>query len=191
MILNEDNLQAVLKTLGSNIEKRLKEIGMSRKQLAEKIGISQNSISGYIRGKQLPKFDKLYNISIALETSLSELMSGDVYSLQTKESIEKAKKQAVKDCEVTDAIETLEGIGWECHKKENGEWQLFRQKTLTDFLSVITEGAKVKCVELPDGDETLLALSHMVKKAALQALNSNDAIQTVNKQLDEMLSISK
>ena len=188
---NESNLDVVLKTLGGNIEKRLKEIGMSRKQLAEKIGISQNSISGYIRGKQLPKFDKLYSISVALETSLSELTGGDIYSLQTKESIEKAKKQAVRDYKIADAKEILDNIGWECYKKENGDWQLFRQKTLTDFLSVITEGAKVKSVNLPDGDETLFALSHMVKQAALQALNSNDAIQTVNKQLDEMLSIAK
>lgn len=191
MTLSESNLQVVLKTLGGNIEQRLQKVGMTRKELAEKVGVSQNSISGYIRGKQLPKFDKLYNISVALETSLSELMGGDVYSLQTKESIEKAKKQAVRDYEIADAKEILEGVGWECYKKENGEWQLFRQKTLTDFLSVITEGAKVKRVELPDGDETLLALSHMVKHAAIQALNSNDAIQTINKQLDEMLSIAK
>ena len=60
MTLVETELQNVLESLGKNIENRLKEIGMTRKTRAEKIGVSQNSISGYIRGTQLPKFDKLF-----------------------------------------------------------------------------------------------------------------------------------
>lgn len=187
----ETELQNVLESLGKNIENRLKEIGMTRKTLAEKIGVSQNSISGYIRGTQLPKFDKLFYISRALDTSISELTGGDVYSLQTKESIKRAKEQAVKEYEVQDAVGILDKVGWECYKNENGEWELFRQKTLMDFLSVITEGAKVNRVSLPDGDDTLIAVAEMVKQTALQVLNSNDAMRTLNKQLDEKLSIVK
>lgn len=187
----ETELQNVLESLGKNIENRLKEIGMTRKTLAEKIGVSQNSISGYIRGTQLPKFDKLFYISRALETSISELTGGDVYSLQTKESIKRAKEQAVKEYEVQDAVGILDKVGWECYKNENGEWELFRQKTLMDFLSVITEGAKVNRVSLPDGDETLIAIAEMVKQTALQVLNSTDAMKTLNRQLDAKLSIVK
>lgn len=190
MLINSE-LQNVLEKLGKNIEKRLKEIGMTRKALAEKVGVSQNSISGYIRGTQLPKFDKLYNISVALDTSLSELTGGDVYSLQTKESIERAKKQAVKEYELTDAIQILEGVGWECYRKENGAWELFRQKTFNDFLEIITDGAKIKRVQLTGGDETLITLARMVKQGAIEHFNSTSAIKDLNAKLDEILSVEK
>ena len=186
----DERLNELLKSLGKNIENRLNEIGMTRKELAKKTGVSQNSVSGYIRGTQLPKFDTLCNISIALETSVSELTGGDVQNLQTKEIIEKAKKQAVKEYQIEDATQIFQGIGFESHRLENGEWQLFRQKTIDDFLTILTDGVKVKYLSLPN-DDTLITLSQTVKSSAIQALNANSAMKELSEKLDKQFSITE
>lgn len=188
MTANKTELKNILENLGKNIEKRMKEIGMSRKTLAEKIGVSQNSVSGYIRGIQSPRFDSLYNISVALGVSIIELVGGDVYIAQTQSLIEKAQKQSVYETELAIAKETLEGLGFECYRKDSGDWQLFRQKTLNDFLEIISDGAKVRYIKLPN-DETVISLSDIVRKAAIDNLNGSAAIKDLTERLDKFLTV--
>lgn len=186
MKTNNANLKAIIEIVGSNIAKRLKELGMTRKRLAEEVGVSQNSISGYIRGKQLPKFEKLYDISVALKTTISELTGGDAISAQTKNE----SKKAVLSYQLADAQQILNGVGWLCYKDtDSGEWYLVRQKNIEDVLSLLTDGgAKPKTIRLPDGDITLIALAQTVKDAAIKALDSTKTLEELNNQLDKMSS---
>lgn len=187
----KDNSE-ILKALGATIERRLKEKNMTRKQLAEQIHVSQNSISKYIRGEQKLSFDTICAVSIALEVTISELFAGDFAAIQTREQIKKSVENALHEYEVTSAVATLEKVGWECCQKENGDWELYRQKTLEEVFSSLTEDMpKVKCIILPDGDSTLIALADQVSRLAIDTLKQSEQMRTLNDKLDRVLGTLK
>ena len=187
----KDNSE-ILKALGATIERRLKEKDMTRKQLAEQIHVSQNSISKYIRGEQKLSFDTICAVSIALDLTISELFAGDFAAIQTREQIKKSVENALHAHELKSSVATLEKVGWECYQKENGDWQLFRQKTLEEVFSSLTEDMpKVKCIDLPDGDDTLIAIADQVSSLAIDTLKQSEQMRTLNDKLDKVLGILK
>lgn len=187
----KDNSE-IQKALGATIERRLKEKGVSRKQLAEQIHVSQNSVANYIKGEQKLSFDTICAVSDALNLTISELFAGDFAAIQTREQIKKSVDSALHEYKLKSAVATLETVGWECHKLENGEWQLFRQKTFEEiFSSLSLDNPKVKCIRLPDGDNTLISLAEQVERLALDTLKQSEQMKTLNSKLDNILSVDK
>lgn len=187
----KDNSE-IQKALGATIERRLKEKGLSRKQLAEQIHVSQNSVAKYVKGEQKLSFDTICAISNALDLTVSELFAGDFAAIQTREQIKKSVDSALHEYKLKSAVATLETVGWECHRLENGEWQLFRQKTLEEvFSSLSSDNPKVKCILLPDGDSTLISLAEQVERLALDTLKQSEQMKTLNSKLDNILSVDK
>lgn len=181
----------ILKALGATIERRLKEKNMTRKQLAEQIHVSQNSVSKYIKGEQKLSFDSICAVSIALDLTISELFAGDFAAIQTREQVKRSVETALHEYKLKWAVATLENVGWECLQKENGIWELYRQKTLEEVFSSLTEGYQVKCIQLPDGDTTLIALAEQVERLAIDTLKQSEQIQTLNDKLDRVLGTLK
>lgn len=187
----KDNSE-IQKALGATIERRLKEKNMTRKQLAEQIHVSQNSVAKYVKGEQKLSFDTICAISNALDLTVSELFAGDFAAIQTREQIKKSVDSALHEYKLKSAVATLEIVGWECHRLENGEWQLFRQKTLEEvFSSLSLDNPKVKCIRLPDGDNTLISLAEQVERLALDTLKQSEQMKTLNSKLDNILSVDK
>lgn len=186
---NTKDNSAILKALGATIERRLKEKNMTRKQLAEQIHVSQNSVSKYIKGEQKLSFDTICAVSNALDLTTSEMFAGDFAAIQSREQIKKAVEKALNEYKLKSAIATLEKVGWECYQNENGDWELYRQKTLEEVFSSITEGmTQIKCIKLPDGDSTLIALAEQVERTALDTLQQSEAMKTLNNRFDKLLT---
>ena len=187
----KDNSET-LKALGATIERRLKEKNMTRKQLAEQIHTSQTSVGKYLKGEQKLSFDTICAVSDALDLTISELFAGDFAAIQTREQIKKSVENALHEYKLKSAVATLETVGWECHRLENGEWQLFRQKTLEEvFSSLSLDNPKVKCIRLPDGDFTLIELADHVSRLAIDTLKQSEQMRTLNDKLDGVLGILK
>ena len=176
-INNTRDNSEIQKALGATIERRLKEKNMTRKQLADKIHVSQNSVANYIKGEQKLSFDTICAVSNALDLTISELFAGDFAAIQTREQIKKSVDSALQ---------------WECHRLENGGWQLFRQKTLEEVFSSLTlDNPQVKCIMLPDGDSLLISLAEQVERLALDTLKQSEQMKTLNSKLDNILSVDK
>lgn len=52
-----------------------KEKGLKQKELAEKVGINWQALSSYEQGYRRPDLVTLYNLSVALECSMDDLVA--------------------------------------------------------------------------------------------------------------------
>ena len=180
-----ENVTENLKKLGENIEKRRKKLGMSRAELAQRIGLSINSVSGYARGKQQPTFETLCKLADALETTLVELMGGELQNLQTENLISQEREKAVEEYQLGEAENIFSAVGWDFERK-NGKIGLVRRKSLEEIEDFLNEGTKIKLLMF-DSDETLIAMARVVRDTALQIFNSSAAADNLNKKLSERI----
>ena len=88
--------------LGKNIQKYRKLNKLTQEKLAEAVDVDINSISSIERGKYFPTPDNLVKISIALNTSLSDLFtfhpfeSCEEYEKEIKNNINLIRNDMVK-----------------------------------------------------------------------------------------------
>lgn len=67
-----------LKEIGQRIIKRREYLGLSQKKLAEKIGLTTQFIYYAEHGKREMRLKNLLKLSIALETSVDYLLTGEI-----------------------------------------------------------------------------------------------------------------
>lgn len=75
MVMEDNRMKAELK---DRLREALEDNKMKPIELSEKTGIPKSMISYYLSGKSIPKSDRIYKISLALEINEAWLMGYDV-----------------------------------------------------------------------------------------------------------------
>lgn len=108
-----------LNKIGSFISSTRKELGITQQQLAEKLHVTFQSVSKWEKGTTSPSIDALYDLSIALEVSVDEILRGeriesDGFSY-SKSGVDitytDTIKQEMKQHLLTDDRRVLNGLG--------------------------------------------------------------------------------
>lgn len=71
MAMSEADL---MHTISGNIRSLMEETGYSRKDLSRDTGIPESSISYYIRGRKLPGVKAIFNLCMALDCEVEDIV---------------------------------------------------------------------------------------------------------------------
>lgn len=71
MAMSEADL---MHTISGNIRSLMEETGYSRKDLSRDTGIPESSISYYIRGRKLPGVKAIFNLCMALNCEVEDIV---------------------------------------------------------------------------------------------------------------------
>ena len=71
MAMSEADL---MHTISGNIRSLMEETGYSRKDLSRDTGIPESSISYYIRGRKLPGVKAIFNLCMAFNCELEDIL---------------------------------------------------------------------------------------------------------------------
>ncbi|NYB74837.1 helix-turn-helix transcriptional regulator [Sedimentibacter hydroxybenzoicus DSM 7310] len=90
--------------VGENIKLYRKKKGLTQTELGKKIGVTGATVTRYEKGQLNPSIEQIGKISLALDTSPSELMGLDIIWNEVKDRIETEERlrQVFKaiDCEI-------------------------------------------------------------------------------------------
>lgn len=64
----------LMHTISGNIRSLMEETGYSRKDLSRDTGIPESSISYYIRGRKLPGVKAIFNLCMALNCEVEDIV---------------------------------------------------------------------------------------------------------------------
>lgn len=70
--------------LGKQIQKHRKALNMSQEELAEKIHVTRHTVSNWERNKNLPDLNSLILLSDIFNTSLDNLVKGDIETMENQ-----------------------------------------------------------------------------------------------------------
>ena len=73
------------------LNKRMREQGLTQKQFARLAGISEQTMSSYIFGGSLPKYEHLFIFADILECTPNDLMCYDETVIRSARNVEEAR----------------------------------------------------------------------------------------------------
>lgn len=100
--------------VGTRISFRLKELNMTQRQLCDKTGISTNGVSQYVRNIRVPDTLSVYKLSIALETTIEWILTGEKSSIiplkqsYVQESLNRDEQELIENFRKMDARDKVD-----------------------------------------------------------------------------------
>lgn len=140
--------------MGKKIKEAREKKDLSQKDFAKLLNVSQASVSKYESGENIPRMNKLKQISSILDTPLSYFLEESQEKSEKKELIPKNKKE-IRDvieefCQELGLFGKKDGIIDEpllryCISKiESGEYDTKKQLLIIRFLKLIEEISEIQ-----------------------------------------------